>query len=123
MTAEFKPNAIYTLAELETMLAGVCGADTFIERLKIPKRFKYGVLGNDIIHAMQNPPDNPETARAPAPGIRNGKRGRPRKAFLPITLEDIFVDKANHPAHASRKAHEKPHPHNHRLGKGGDCDD
>ena len=73
----FDANAVYSLDALEAMLRPHVSAKQFLATLGVPRRFKYLVLGADIVRALEHPPaPNPEPAAAV---IRTGKRGRPRK--------------------------------------------
>lgn len=50
MAADFKPTAVYSMDDLRGMLT--CNPDTFLERLRIPRRMNGLVLGADICAAM-----------------------------------------------------------------------
>lgn len=101
----FDPRAVYTLDQLEAMLAPAVSAKAFLERLRVPRRFKYLVLGSDIVRALENPPaesdlrSNPERPAAVVrhladPAGPRRPRGRPRKDGTPprrrLSMADVM---------------------------------
>ena len=87
----FDPRAVYSLDQLEAMLAPAVSAKVFLERLGVPRRFKHLVLGADIVRALDAPPaasdlrTNPEAVIRPLadPAMPRRPRGRPRKDGTP----------------------------------------
>lgn len=73
----FDANAVYPIETLEAMLRPHVSAKQFLATLGVRRRFKHLVLGADIVAALQR--SSAEPTPAPAPVIRTGRRGRPRK--------------------------------------------
>ena len=103
--AQFDPQTVYSLDELDRMLGGMVTAKRFLERLHVPRRFRRAVLGSDIICALENPPDGSELgspAVAPSAGIgavestrvrAGGRKAQGRDATAPlraIQLEEVL---------------------------------
>lgn len=57
------PNCLYSLAALESALAGIVDIDRFLARIKPRKCFKSAYWGRDLIQALDQAPDMDEVER------------------------------------------------------------
>lgn len=89
--AKFNPEEVYSRAALREMLKDIIDPDTFLDGLKIPKRFRNAILGADILKALQNPPEQAEEITAAVQPIRRATRSQAgkRAPFQKVTIHDL----------------------------------